>query len=112
MLVFPAQHITDAQHVTFTRSFGDPEIFHQKIIRSNRVPEIFRVANVDDDGELMPPEHPTVKQVSLAQFWHTDSSYRAVPSWVLCSTAWKSAVPAARRSLPTCMRSMQHYRMR
>ncbi len=79
VLVFPEQHITDAEHVAFTRNFGEPEIFHQKIIRSNRVPEIFRVANVDDDGQLMPPDHPTVKQVSLAQFWHTDSSYRTVP---------------------------------
>jgi alpha-ketoglutarate-dependent taurine dioxygenase len=79
VLVLPEQHITDAEHVAFTRNFGVPEIFHQKIIRSNRVPEIFRVANVDDDGNLMPPEHATVKQVALAQFWHTDSSYRAVP---------------------------------
>ena len=41
--------------------------------------EIFRVSNVDDDGNLMPPSHPTVQQVSLAQLWHTDSSYRAMP---------------------------------
>ena len=27
----------------------------------------------------MPPTHPTVKQVSLAQFWHTDSSFREMP---------------------------------
>jgi taurine dioxygenase len=79
VLVFPGQHITDAQHVEFTRNFGEPEIFHQKIIRSSRAPEIFRVSNVDDDGILMPPDHPTVQQVSLAQHWHTDSSYRTVP---------------------------------
>jgi alpha-ketoglutarate-dependent taurine dioxygenase len=79
VLVFPEQHISDAEHVTFTRHFGEPEIFHQNIIRSKRVPEIFRVSNVDDDGNLMPPDHPTVKQVSLAQFWHTDSSYRQIP---------------------------------
>jgi alpha-ketoglutarate-dependent taurine dioxygenase len=79
VLVFPAQHITDEEHVAFTRSFGEPEIFHQNIIRSRRVKEIFRVSNVDDDGNLMAPDHPTVKQVSLAQFWHTDSSYREVP---------------------------------
>jgi len=79
ILVFPEQHITDEEHVAFTRHFGEPEIFHQKIIKSHRVPEIFRVSIVDDDGVLMPPDHPTVKQVSLAQFWHTDSSYRAIP---------------------------------
>jgi taurine dioxygenase len=79
VLVFPEQHITDEEHVAFTCSFGEPEIFHQSIIKSRRVKEIFRVSNVDDDGNLMPPDHPTVKQVSLAQFWHTDSSYRPVP---------------------------------
>lgn len=79
VLVFPEQHITDDEHVRFTRYFGEPEIFHQKIIKSQRVPEIFRVSNVDDDGNLMPPEHPTAQQLSLAQHWHTDSSYRTIP---------------------------------
>jgi alpha-ketoglutarate-dependent taurine dioxygenase len=79
VLVFPNQHITDLEHVAFTRHFGAPEIFHQKIIRSERVKEIFRVSNVNEDGILMPPDHPTVQQVALAQFWHTDSSYRTIP---------------------------------
>jgi alpha-ketoglutarate-dependent taurine dioxygenase len=79
VVVFPDQRISDEQHVAFTRHFGEPEIFHQKIIRSRRMPEIFRVSNVDDDDNLMPPSHPTVKQVSLAQLWHTDSSYRELP---------------------------------
>jgi alpha-ketoglutarate-dependent taurine dioxygenase len=79
VVVFPDQPITDEEHVAFTRFFGEPEIFHQTIIRSRAVKEIFRVSNVDDDGVLMPPSHPTVQQVSLAQLWHTDSSYRSMP---------------------------------
>jgi taurine dioxygenase len=79
VLVFPGQHVTDAEHVAFTRYFGEPEIFHQKIIRSERVKEIFRVSNVNEDGVLMPPDHPVAQQLSLAQFWHTDSSYREIP---------------------------------
>lgn len=79
VLVLPEQRVTDEQHVAFTRSFGEPEIFHQKIIKSKSVREIFRVSNVDDDGYLMPPDHPTVRQLSLAQYWHTDSSYRQIP---------------------------------
>jgi alpha-ketoglutarate-dependent taurine dioxygenase len=79
VLVFPDQHVTDQEHVAFTRYFGEPEIFHQKIIRSERVKEVFRVSNVNEDGILMPPDHPTVQQVALAQFWHTDSSYRQIP---------------------------------
>jgi alpha-ketoglutarate-dependent taurine dioxygenase len=79
VLVFPDQHVTDAEHVAFTRYFGEPEIFHQKIIRSERVKEIFRVSNVDENNILMPPDHPVAQQVALAQFWHTDSSYRQIP---------------------------------
>ena len=79
VVVFPDQQISDEEHIAFTRYFGEPEIFHQTIIRSRAVKEIFRVSNVDDDGNLMPPTHPTVKQVSLAQLWHTDSSYRTMP---------------------------------
>jgi len=79
VIVFPEQHVTDEQHVAFTRNFGEPEIFHQSIIKSKRVREIFRVSNVDDEGKLMPPDHPTVRQLSAAQYWHTDSSYRTIP---------------------------------
>ena len=79
VVVFPDQPITDEEHVAFTRYFGEPEIFHQSIIRSRALKEIFRVSNVDDDNNLMPPSHPTVQQVSLAQLWHTDSSYRQMP---------------------------------
>ena len=79
VVVLPGQHVSDEQHVAFTRNFGEPEIFHQKIIKSRSVREIFRVSNVDDEGKLMPADHPTVRQLSLAQSWHTDSSYRDIP---------------------------------
>ncbi len=80
VLVFPDQHVTDEQHVAVTRYFGEPEVFHQDIIKSKRVREIFRVANTDDDGKIMPPSHPTMRQLSGAQKWHTDSSYRERPA--------------------------------
>ena len=49
VLVFPNQPVTDAEHVAATRVFGEPEIFHQDIIKSRVQPEIFRVSNVDED---------------------------------------------------------------
>ena len=49
ILVFPQQTITDEQHVAVTRYFGEPEIFHQSIIKSKFVKEIFRVSNTDED---------------------------------------------------------------
>ena len=80
VLVFPRQAVSDEQQIAFARQFGDLEVHHQDIIRSNSAPEIFRVSNVTDDGKLMDPDHASVAQISLAQRWHTDSSFRPVPS--------------------------------
>ncbi|TAJ26652.1 MAG: TauD/TfdA family dioxygenase [Reyranella sp.] len=82
VLVFPDQQISDEEHVEFTREFGEPEIFLQTSLklRSERVKEIFLVSNVDEQGRLMTPAEPSQKQLSSAQQWHTDSSYRPVPS--------------------------------
>ncbi|MGH8429734.1 MAG: TauD/TfdA dioxygenase family protein, partial [Solimonas sp.] len=82
VVVFPDQPITDAEHVAFTRHFGEPEIFHQTSLqlRSDRVKEIFLVSNVDEQGRLMRPSEPSQKQLSSARQWHTDSSYRPMPS--------------------------------
>ena len=80
VLVFPGQALSDEQQIAFARQFGELEVHHQDIIKSRSAPEIFRVSNVDDDGKLMTAAHPSVAQISLAQRWHTDSSYRPVPS--------------------------------
>lgn len=82
VVVFPDQPISDAEHVAFTRHFGEPEIFHQISLhlRSDRVKEIFLVSNVDEQGRLMRPTEPSQKQLSSARQWHTDSSYRPMPS--------------------------------
>jgi alpha-ketoglutarate-dependent taurine dioxygenase len=80
VLVFPGQAISDEQHVEMTRHFGEPEIFHQSIIKSKFVKEIFRVSNTDEDGNLVPQSDPVQQQLSSAKKWHTDSSYRAWPA--------------------------------
>ncbi len=102
VLVFPEQKITDAEHVKFTRNFGEPEIFHQKIIKSASVPEIFRVSNVDENGKMMPLSDPTVKQLSLSQLWHTDSSYRATP----CVGSLLHGIEVSRTGGITCFTNM------
>jgi len=80
VLVFPNQAISDEQHVEVTKNFGEPEVFHQNIIKSKFVKEIFRVSNTDEDGNLMPQSHPIQQQLSSAKKWHTDSSYREIPA--------------------------------
>ena len=58
VLVFPCQPISDKQHVAVTRYFGELEVFHQNIIKSKFVKEIFRVSNTDENDILMPPSDP------------------------------------------------------
>lgn len=67
ILVFPNQKISDEQHVAVTRNFGEPEIFHQSIIKSKFKKEIFRVSNTDEDGKLIPQSDPIQQQVSSAK---------------------------------------------
>jgi alpha-ketoglutarate-dependent taurine dioxygenase len=82
VVVFPDQRIGDAEHVAFTRHFGEPEVFHQTSLslRSQRVKEIFLVSNVDENDNLLKPSTPSQVQLSSARQWHTDSSYRPMPS--------------------------------
>ena len=78
VLLFREQDISDEQHVDFSRRFGEPEKTTFSIAATN--PYIYRLANVDDDGNVL--EMDAVKRVFLEVNgrWHTDSSFRAIPA--------------------------------
>lgn len=80
LLVFPDQPIGDAEQIAFAKHFGDLEIHPSVEHRSSRHPEIYRVANVDEAGRLLPADKPAAKYLGLTWLWHTDSSFREVPS--------------------------------
>ena len=80
VLVFPEAGITDEQHVAFARNFSDLETFPQGDMGAARLPEIYRVSNVGEDGEILPAESDMARYQSLTQTWHTDGSYLPVPS--------------------------------
>lgn len=80
VLVFPGQPITDAQQVAFARSFGALELHPSIAHRLSTQPEIYRVSNIAEDGGFIPPKNETWRYVSQSWRWHSDSSFRAVPS--------------------------------
>ncbi len=80
LLIFPDQPISDAEQIAFAKHFGALEIHPSVEHRSSRHPEIYRVANVDEAGRLLATDKPAAKYLSLTWLWHTDSSFRAVPS--------------------------------
>ena len=104
VLLFRRQPITDEQQVAFTRHFGELEIFPQAANRSRRVPEIFRVTNVGDDNRIRPTDSPGARYSTLICVWHTDSSYRRVPS----KGAVLHAIEVAGKGGDTLFANMRH----
>jgi len=80
VLLFRNQPITDEQQVLFSRYFGELEIFPQSQNRAIKTPEIFRVSNVGEDDQIRPVDTPEARYSTLVWVWHTDSSYREIPS--------------------------------
>jgi taurine dioxygenase len=92
VLLFRGQAIDDPAHIRFSRHFGQLEIFPEADQRSSRYPEIFRVANTDEAGNLRRPDDPVAGYLTIVESWHTDSAYRAIPS--LGAVLRALAVPA------------------
>lgn len=74
VLVFRDQHITEEQHIAFSRRFGELEehVLYQYLHPKH--PEIFIVSNVKDETGR------NVGAYDAGRYWHTDLSYMAVPS--------------------------------
>lgn len=82
VLVFPEQDLSEAAQVAFTRNFGEMAIHQDPEKRSTSVPEILRIANVDEDGNILRVDHELRRYfATLTALWHTDGSYKAVPSF-------------------------------
>lgn len=80
VLVFPDQTITDIQQIAFAKHFGDLEVHPSLAHRADDYPEIYRVSNVDKADRIMEPESSDWQYLELTWLWHTDSSFRPVPS--------------------------------
>ena len=80
VLVFPEQDISEAEQVGFSRKFGELEIHPSETHRSSIQPEIYRVANVGEDGRIFPVKSYDARYLTGTRIWHTDSSFRSIPS--------------------------------
>ena len=74
VLVFPRQHLRQAEHIAFTKRFGRLE----KGLNQQQKPGAGAIANVDKSGNLLPKDH-IGRQFNIGNsLWHTDSSYKRV----------------------------------
>ena len=80
LLIFPDQPISDDALVEFGRRFGRLEIHPSLEHRSSRNEEIYRVANTDEQGNIIPPKDTFWQYLKNSWRWHSDSSFREIPS--------------------------------
>jgi alpha-ketoglutarate-dependent 2,4-dichlorophenoxyacetate dioxygenase len=89
VLVFRNQDLSKDEFLQFARIFGQPESFRLRGYgnvpangkKVDDVPAVQRLTNLNDAGVPMGP-CPQMDRMSIAENWHSDSSYRAVPSYV------------------------------
>ena len=80
LLIFPNQPISDDALGEFGRRFGQLEIHPSLEHRASQNQEIYRVANTDEQGNIVPPNNTFWKYLKNSWRWHSDSSFRKIPS--------------------------------
>jgi len=82
LLCFPGQDMTDEKHLAFTRLLGDPEVEHVTFGKSGQITHFGTVGNVRDDGSKLGNVDTSTRYQRGNELWHSDSSFREVPSYV------------------------------
>jgi taurine dioxygenase/alpha-ketoglutarate-dependent 2,4-dichlorophenoxyacetate dioxygenase len=88
------QRLSEEQQVDVSMRFGPLETFPEQH-KTRALPTFYNVANVAPDGRLMAPTDPRMVGQKLNAFWHTDSSYRFVPSYCSLLYAIEALPPEA-----------------
>ncbi|HEX9173004.1 MAG TPA: TauD/TfdA family dioxygenase [Telluria sp.] len=73
VLVFRDQNITPAQQVAFSRRFGPLQIHVLRQFQLASDPEVLVISNIRENGHA-------IGLGDAGSFWHSDLSYKAVPS--------------------------------
>ena len=81
-LCFADQDMTDEKHLAFTRLLGEPEAEHVAFGKTGQITYFGTVGNVRDDGSKRGNADANTRYQTGNQLWHSDSSFREVPSYV------------------------------
>ena len=75
VLVFPAAHLSEAEHIAFSRRFGALE---RTLSQRTERQEISLLSNVGKDGAVAKPDDKLGLFLKGNRSWHTDSSFKKV----------------------------------
>ena len=106
VLVFHDQTLTDEQQVAFSRNFGEIErslgSSLMKMEERRLSTDLADVSNIGKDGKVLARDNRTRLFNLGNRLWHSDSSFRAVPSKYSLLSGRIVADRAATPSSPTC----------
>lgn len=85
VVVFRDQHLTNEQHIAFSRRFGELEVHIVKKYLLPGHPEILLISNLRDEAGAL------IGLADAGFTWHSDTSYRRRPS--RCSLLYAKEVP-------------------
>ena len=79
VLVFHDQDIDEDQHIAFSKRFGPLEATMVND-HSGGGGWVNHISNVDDKGNIIPPDDNRMLYNTANSLWHSDSSYKKVPA--------------------------------
>ncbi len=79
----------DEAHLAFTRMLGEPEPNHVLLGQEGRIEYFGTIGNVQPDGTVAGSAHKRTIFQTGNNMWHSDSSFRAVPSFVSIMCAYE-----------------------
>ena len=88
-LIFPNQSLGDDSQLEFTKLLGAPEPNHVAQGRDGIINYFGTIGNVQPDGTVQGNNHQHTKFLTGNNMWHTDSSFRKVPSFVSIMMAYE-----------------------
>ena len=92
VLLFPEQDMSDEAQLALTTALGEPEESHIAFGRDGEIVYIGTIGNVIDDTTERDGGDPHTVAQRGNNLWHSDSSFRRVPSYVSILHAYE--VPA------------------
>lgn len=87
LLHFPNQHLRDDRQLALTQALGIPEPNHVTLGNTGRAEPFHTIGNVLDDGTKLGNDHQRTVFQTGNNLWHSDSSFREVPTYVSIMSA-------------------------
>lgn len=82
VLLFGGQDMSDEAHLRLTRALGEPEEGHVVFGRTGEIQYLGTIGNVIDAETKRGDDDPHTRSQKGNNLWHSDSSFRRVPSYV------------------------------